>query len=113
MAGLDEAAGAVLAGVYDGDGDVSSSEGATAGASVGPEAAVGEGVYAGGGSFDGTVKAFIPARSGRLVAGDGLVRGLGLLPGISPVFMDRSTGPRKLGVAACSGSCDVADVFDL
>jgi hypothetical protein len=30
------------------------------------------GEYAGGGSFDGTVKAFIPGRSGRLVAGEGL-----------------------------------------
>lgn len=33
---------------------------------------MGEGVYAGGGSLDGTVKAFIPGRSGRLVAGAGL-----------------------------------------
>lgn len=33
---------------------------------IGPEAAVGEGVYAGGGSFDGTVKAFIPGRSFRI-----------------------------------------------
>lgn len=57
---------------------------------------MGDGVYAGGGSFDGTVNAFMPGRSerrlvdlrtqalaenlpGRLVAGDGLVRGLGLL----------------------------------
>jgi hypothetical protein len=32
---------------------------------VGPEALVGEGVYAGGGSLDGTVKAFMPGRSVR------------------------------------------------
>lgn len=37
--------------------------------SVGPDCTVGEGVYAGGGSFEGTVKAFMPGRSGRLVAG--------------------------------------------
>ena len=49
---------------------------------TGPVAAVGEGVYAGGGSFEGTVKAFIPGRSGLRVAGEGLVRGLGLLLGM-------------------------------
>jgi len=30
---------------------------------MGPEAAVGEGEYAGGGSLEGTVNAFIPGRS--------------------------------------------------
>jgi hypothetical protein len=33
------------------------------GPKVGPEAVVGDGVYAGGGSFEGTVKAFMPGRS--------------------------------------------------
>jgi hypothetical protein len=42
-------------------------------------ASTGEGVYAGGGSFEGTVKAFMPGRLGRLVAGDGLLKGF-LLP---------------------------------
>jgi hypothetical protein len=67
---------------------------------VGPVAAVGCAVYAGGGSFDGVVKAFIPGRSGRLVAGEGLVRGLGLLRGMS---LDcekgfKSAGPLNVGV---------------
>jgi hypothetical protein len=104
VAGLEEVAVTALEGVYDGDGGVSSSDGAAAGARVGPDAAVGDAVYAGGGSFEGTVNAFIPGRSGRLVAGDGLVSGLGFLPGMSPVFMLKSTGPLKLGVAGCSGS---------
>jgi hypothetical protein len=43
---------------------------------VGPDAVVGEAVYAGGGSFDGTVKAFMPALSGRLV-GSAATNGLG------------------------------------
>lgn len=47
--------------------------------SVGPDWTVGDGVYAGGGSFEGTVKAFMPGLSGRLVAGEGLASGLGLL----------------------------------
>jgi len=68
-------------------------------ARVGPDAAVGDGVYAGGGSFEGTVKAFIPGRSGRRVAGDGFVRGLGLL---RPTSLGengfKSAGPRKVGV---------------
>jgi hypothetical protein len=70
-------------------------------ARVGPDAAVGEGVYAGGGSFDGTVKAFIPGRSGRRVAGDGFVRGLGLLRDASSLWESafKSAGPRKVGVA--------------
>jgi len=61
-------------------------------ASVGPVAAVGDGVYAGGGSF-------MPA--GRLVAGDGFVRGLGLLREASSVCANgfKSAGPRNVGVA--------------
>jgi hypothetical protein len=50
---------------------------------IGPVAAVGDGEYAGGGAFEGTVKAFMPGRSGRRVAVDGLVRGQGLLRGVS------------------------------
>ncbi len=46
-------------------------------------AAVGDSEYAGGGWFEGTVKAFMPGRSGRRVAVDGLVRGLGLLRSVS------------------------------
>jgi hypothetical protein len=72
---------------------------------MGPEAAVGDGVYAGGGSFEGTVKAFMPGRSGRLVAGDGflsgLVLGLGLLREAAVLSGARSAGPRKLGAAGC------------
>jgi hypothetical protein len=70
-------------------------------ARVGPDAAVGEGVYAGGGSLDGTVKAFIPGRSGRRVAGDGFVRGLALLRDASSFGEKafKSAGPRKVGVA--------------
>lgn len=69
---------------------------------IGPVAAVGDGVYAGGGSLDGTVKAFIPGRSGRLVAGDGLESGfgLGLLERLSVcTFGVRSAGPLKENVA--------------
>ncbi len=36
---------------------------AGAGLRVGPDVAVGEGVYAGGGSLEGTVNAFMPGRS--------------------------------------------------
>ncbi len=71
-------------------------------ARLGPDPAVGDGVYAGGGSFDGTVKAFMPGRSGRLVAGDGFVRGLGLRLEASSVcdnWFIRSAGPRNVGVA--------------
>ena len=74
MAGTDETG---VAGEYDGEGGAANSDGRAP--SVGPEAAFGEGVYAGGGSFEGTVNAFMPGRSGRLVAGEGFVRGLGLL----------------------------------
>ena len=74
-------------------------------ARFGPDAAVGDGVYAGGGSLDGTVKAFIPGRSGRRVAGDGLARGLGLLrePTSSGENGFRSAGPRKVGVVGVVG----------
>lgn len=69
---------------------------------VGPEAVVGEAVYAGGGSFDGTVKAFIPGRSGRLVAGEGFASGfgLGVLLRIAAALLGASSaGPRKPGAA--------------
>lgn len=72
--------------------------------SVGPEAAFGDGVYAGGGSFEGTVNAFIPGRSGRLVAGEGFARGLGLgllLRDDAVLSGARSAGPLKLGAAGC------------
>jgi len=77
-------------------------------ARFGPDAAVGDGVYAGGGSLDGTVKAFIPGRSGRRVAGDGFVRGLGLLR--DPTSLGekgfRSAGPRNVGVVGvCRSGC--------
>lgn len=39
-------------------------------------AASGAGVYAGGGSFEGVVNAFMPGRSGRRVAGDDEPKGL-------------------------------------
>ncbi len=70
-------------------------------ARVGPDAVVGEGVHAGGGSLDGTVKAFIPGRSGRRVAGDGFARGLGLLREPTSLGENgfKSAGPRKVGVA--------------
>jgi len=88
--GLEDVAGDVAEGVYAG-----------AAESVGPDAAVGVGSYAGGGSFDGTVKAFMPGLSGRLVGGLGFVRGLGLLRGISLVWAAAasSAGPLKLDVA--------------
>lgn len=68
---------------------------------VGPDAEVGDGVYAGGGSLDGTVNAFIPGRSGRRVAGEGFVSGLGLLLPIPPGCNVEgiSEGPRNEGVA--------------
>lgn len=44
----------------------------------GAETSTGDGEYAGGGSFDGTVNAFMPGLSGRLVAGDGFESGFGL-----------------------------------
>lgn len=112
VAGAGAGAGVdVVAGVYDGDGGAASSIGPAD--RVGPDAPVGDGVYAGGGSFEGTVKAFIPGRSGRLVAGDGLAKGLGLLfLEAAPVsrflvlasspdreYGLRSAGPLKLGVA--------------
>ncbi len=47
-----------------------------------PVAAVGDSVYTSGGAFEGIIKAFMPRRSGRRVASNGLVRGLGWLRGI-------------------------------
>lgn len=71
----------------------------------GPEAAVGDAVYAGGGSFDGTVNAFIPGLSGRLVAGDafenGFGFGLGVLLRNVGLLGVRSAGPLKLGAGGC------------
>jgi hypothetical protein len=62
--------------------DVASSGGCW-GVNIGPVAAVGDSEYIGGGAFEGTVKAFMPGRLGRRVAVDGLVRGQGLLRGVS------------------------------
>lgn len=74
---------------------------ATSDVRVGPDAEVGDGVYAGGGSLDGTVNAFIPGRSGRRVAGEGFASGLGLLLPIPLGCNDEgiSEGPRNEGVA--------------
>lgn len=58
------------AGGADVDGDSILYAGAFEG-SVGPDAGVGSAEYAGGGSFEGTVNAFIPGRSGRLVGAVG------------------------------------------
>ena len=66
---------------------------------------MGDGVYAGGGSLEGTVKASMPGLSGRLVAGEGFLRGfvlgLGLLRANVVSIETRSAGPRKLGAAGC------------
>lgn len=60
-------------------------------------------MYAGGGSLDGTVNAFMPGRSGRLVAAEGLVRGFEfLLADDWPIERGKgrkSTGPLKVGDA--------------
>jgi hypothetical protein len=64
-------AGASAAGGGEGELGAWSSYAGAAGGRVGPDAAVGEAVYAGGGSLEGTVKAFMPGRFGRLVGGDG------------------------------------------
>lgn len=66
---------------------------------IGPVAAVGDREYAGGGAFEATVKAFIPGRSGRRVAVDVLVRGLGFLRGVSMLKGEglKSTGPLNAG----------------
>jgi hypothetical protein len=74
-------------------------------ARFGPDAAVGDKVYASGGLLDGTVKAFILGRSGRRVAGDGLARGLGLLrkPTLSGENGFRSARPRNVGVVGVVG----------
>jgi len=58
--------------------------------------------------LEGTVKAFMPARSGRRVAGDGFARGLGLLLVTMFVFGLRSVGLRNAGA-----SCECADTVDL
>lgn len=73
--------------------DVASS-GGCCGVNIGPE-------YAGGGASEGTVKAFIPGRSGRRVAGDGLVRRL-VFRGMSLLWGKgfRSSGPLDLGAAS-------------
>lgn len=78
--------------------DPESSEGRDA--KVGPDAEFGASVYAGGGSLEGTVKAFMPTRSGRRVAGEGFVSGLGLLrPGCKELGIPvLSVGPRNEGV---------------
>jgi hypothetical protein len=78
--------------------DVASSGGYW-GVNIRPVAAVGDSEYAGGGAFEGTVKAFMPGRSGCRVAVDGLVRGLGLLRGVSLLKGKgfRSTGPLNEG----------------
>ena len=88
---------------YAGDGLVASSEDVSL--RVGPDANVGDAVYAGGGSFEGTVKAFMPGRSGRRVAGEGLVRGQGLLLVASLVRNEapRPAGPLRLGLRADTG----------
>ena len=74
-------------------------------ARFGPDAAVGDGVYAGGGSLEGTVKAFMPGRSGRRVAGEGFVRGLGLLRAPTSLGENgfRSAGPRNVGAVGVVG----------
>ena len=69
------------------------------GVNIRPIAAVGDSIYAGGGAFEGTVKAFIPRRSRRRVAVDRLVRGLGLLRSVSLLKGKefRSTRPLNTG----------------
>lgn len=60
---------------------------------MGPESAVGDGVYAGGGSFDGTVNAFMPGRSGRRVAGERFADRLGAFQGGTKVLLAPEVGP--------------------
>jgi hypothetical protein len=64
-----------------------------------PVAAVGDSEYTGRGVFKGIVKAFMPRRSGRRVAVNGLVRGLGLLYSVSLLKGKgfRSTRPLNTG----------------
>jgi hypothetical protein len=80
-----------------------------------PVAVVEEGVYAGGGSLEGTVKAFMPGRSGRLVAGEGFVSGLGLLRACSlsrsPILS--SAGPRVADVGVLGVCISEVEEFDL
>ena len=85
---------------------------------VGPDWAVGEGVYAGGGSFEGTVNAFIPGLSGRLVAGDGFASGLGLLRDATSSLSDAprpiSAGPLNVPVGVVGvWISECAEVLDL
>lgn len=73
-------------------------------------ASTGDGVYAGGGSFEGTVKAFMPGRSGRLVAGEGFWKGF--LPASSganglPILFDGD------GVLVFLDLVEVADNVDV
>lgn len=78
--------------------DIASSSGCW-GVNIRPVVAVGDSEYIGGGWFEGTVKAFMPGRSGRRVAINGLVRGPGLLRGVSLLKEKgfRSTGPLNTG----------------
>lgn len=70
----------------------------------GAEPSTGDGVYAGGGSLDGTVNAFIPGLSGRLVAGEGFESGFGV------VDLDLAT----TGTAGTAGSAAaLVDAVDL
>jgi len=78
--------------------DIASS-GSYWGVNIGPVAAVGDSKYVSGGWFEGIVKAFMPRRSGRWVAINGLVRGLGLLRSVSLLKEKgfRSTRPLNTG----------------
>lgn len=86
------------------------------GPSVGPEAMVGDGVYAGGGSFDGTVKAFMPGRSSSglvsLVSPESrrpMPRGNVNLPGRLVAGLGLSSGDRSLcGLGTFRLNCSVA-----
>lgn len=77
---LDSVADDDVAGVKGGAPSPASSEAWIVGGttSVGPVVVVGLSVYAGGGSLEGTVNAFMPGLSGRRVAGEGFVSGFGL-----------------------------------
>jgi hypothetical protein len=93
----------VVAACEDSEVAVSAGSPVRADVSIGPNAIVGDSVYVGGGSFEGTVKEFTPGRSGRLVAGEGFARGLGLglLREAGVLSVVRSAGPLKLGAAGC------------
>ena len=64
-----------------------------------PVVALGDSEYIGGGVFKGIVKAFMPRRLGRRVTINRLVRGLGLLRGVSLLKGKefRSTRPLNTG----------------